>query len=77
MLAPRHDGSARIERKLITDLPYWSVEHASGFTLILGVIAAFPGLMMFMVRGGQRGGAPRRVMLITWQNAPASWRVPA
>jgi hypothetical protein len=36
-----------------------TIGRTAGLVLLLGVIATFPGLMMFWVRGGQRGGAPR------------------
>jgi hypothetical protein len=29
------------------DLPYWSIEHTSGFSLTLGVVAFFVGAAMF------------------------------
>lgn len=38
---------------------FWTVERAAGLVLILGVVATFPGLLMFGLRGGHRGGAPR------------------
>jgi hypothetical protein len=40
-------------------LPYLSVTRAAGLMLLLGDIIVFPGLMMFWIRGGHRGGAPR------------------
>jgi hypothetical protein len=33
-------------------------ERAAGLFLVLGSIIQLPGLMMFLMRGGQRGGAP-------------------
>ena len=47
--------------------PYWTAERVAGLVLILGVITAFIGLMMFWVRGGQRGGAPRSRAHYVWE----------
>ena len=41
------------------DLQLWSTGRIAGLVLILGVAATFPGLLMFGLRGGHRGGAPR------------------
>ena len=36
-----------------------TIGRTAGLVLLLGVFVTFPGLMMFLLRGGHRGGAPR------------------
>lgn len=51
------------------DLLFSSMERAAGFILILGNVAALPGLMMFWIRGGHRGGAPRSRAHFVWERS--------
>lgn len=37
---------------------YWDIARAAGALLVLSAVAAFPGLMMFWLRQGHRGGTP-------------------
>ena len=50
-------------------LPYWTVERVAGFVLVLGDVVVFPGLMMFWIRGGHRGGAPRSRAHYVWERS--------
>jgi hypothetical protein len=54
-------------RTAMIDQPWWSSEHVTGLVLVLGSVAALPGLMMFWVRGGHRGGAPRSRAHFVWE----------
>lgn len=40
------------------DPRFWSIARAAGFALVLSTAVQFPGLLMFWIRGGQRGGLP-------------------
>ncbi len=42
------------------DPVFWTIERAAGLMLVLGNVVLFPGLMMFWIRGGHRGGKPPR-----------------
>jgi hypothetical protein len=48
-------------------LPYWTIERVAGLMLLLGDVIVFPGLMMFWIRGGHRGGAPRSHAHYVWE----------
>lgn len=41
------------------DLGNWSYAGAAGLLLLLGSLSGLPGLLMFGLRGGHRGGAPK------------------
>ena len=60
---------ARLRKKLMIDPQYWSIERAAGFVLVLGNVALLPGLMMFWIRGGHRGGAPRSHAHFVWERS--------
>ena len=51
----------------MTGLPFWTIERVAGLMLLLGDIIVFPGLMMFWIRGGHRGGAPRSHAHYVWE----------
>ncbi len=48
---------------------YWTIGHAAGLVLVLGSVAAFPGLVMFWLRGGHRGGAPQSRAHFVWERS--------
>ena len=41
------------------DSLYWSMARAAGLFLVLVAVATLPGFLMFWLRRGHRGGAPR------------------
>ncbi len=49
------------------DFQYRTIERAAGLVLVLGNAALFPGLMMFWIRGGHRGGAPPSSAYFVWE----------
>jgi hypothetical protein len=49
------------------DPRFWSIERVAGFVLILSTIVVFPGLMMFWIRGGERGGQPPTAAYYAWE----------
>lgn len=49
------------------DPHFSSLARAAGLFLILGVVAVFPGLMMFWIRAGHRGGAPPTRAYYLWE----------
>lgn len=49
------------------DPRFWSSERAAGFVLILSTAVQFPGLLMFWIRGGQRGGLPPTPAYYVWE----------
>jgi hypothetical protein len=51
------------------DPRFWSIERAAGFVLVLGNVAVLPGLMMFWIRGGHRGGAPPSPAYYVWERS--------
>ncbi len=51
------------------DPRFWSIERAAGFFLVLGNLVLLPGLMMFWIRGGQRGGAPPSPAYFVWERS--------
>ncbi len=51
------------------DLQYWSIERVAGLVLVLCSVANFPGLMMFWIRRGHRGGAPRSRAHFIWERS--------
>lgn len=53
----------------MTDSPFWGIERAAGFVLILGSVAFLPGGMMFWIRGGPRGGAPPSPAYFAWERS--------
>jgi len=46
-----------------------SIEHAAGSILVLANISMFPGLIMFWIRGGQRGGQPPSHAYYVWERS--------
>jgi hypothetical protein len=51
------------------DPRFWTIERAAGFFLVLSSIVLFPGLMMFWIRGGHRGGAPPSPAYFVWERS--------
>jgi hypothetical protein len=51
----------------MAELPFWTTERVAGLMLLLGDVIVFPGLMMFWIRGGHRGGAPRSHAHYVWE----------
>jgi hypothetical protein len=51
------------------DPQFWSIERAAGFILVLGNVALLPGLLMFWIRAGHRGGAPRSPTHFAWERS--------
>lgn len=51
----------------MADPRFWSIERAAGFVLVLGTAVQFPGLLMFWIRGGQRGGLPPTPAYYAWE----------
>ncbi len=51
------------------DPQFWSVDRAAGALLLLGSMVLFPGLIMFWIRGGQRGGAPPSRAYYVWERS--------
>ncbi len=49
------------------DQSFWTIGRAAGALLILSNIVVFPGVMMFWMRGGQRGGAPPSPAYYVWE----------
>jgi hypothetical protein len=48
---------------------FWSTDHAAGLALVLGNIVLFPGLMMFWIRRGYRGGSPPSPAYFVWERS--------
>jgi hypothetical protein len=40
------------------DAQFWTMERFAGLCLIMSNLATFPGLLMFWIRAGHRGGTP-------------------
>jgi hypothetical protein len=51
------------------DVSFWSITRTAGLILILCFIFQFPGLMMFWLRGGVKGGAPRSQAHFIWERS--------
>ena len=49
------------------DLQYFNLEHTAGLILVLAEVVLFPGVMMFWLRGGLRGGEPRSRAHFFWE----------
>lgn len=49
------------------DPRFWSIERVAGFVLILSTMVVFPGLMLFWIRGGERGGQPPTAAYYAWE----------
>jgi hypothetical protein len=49
------------------DPRWWSPERVAGFALTLGSAVQLPGLLMFWIRGGQRGGQPPTPGYYAWE----------
>jgi hypothetical protein len=49
------------------DKDLWSVERVAGVLLVLGFFVFLPGGVMFMLRGGTRGGAPPTPVYFVWE----------
>ena len=47
--------------------PFLTIERVAGLMLLLGVVIVFPGLMMFWIRGGHKGGKPRSHAHYLWE----------
>jgi hypothetical protein len=45
----------------------WAFEQAAGIFLLLGCASVFVGVMMFWIRGGQRGGSPPNRAYFVWE----------
>lgn len=53
---------------------FWSIDHTTGLILVLSNIVLLPGLMMFWLRRGHKGGAPRSPAHYAWERAfIAAW----
>jgi hypothetical protein len=48
---------------------FWTIEHTAGLILILCNIAQFPGLIMFWLRNGMKGGLPRSRAHFIWERS--------
>lgn len=46
---------------------FWSIGHAAGLFLVLSSVVVFPGLMMFGIRRGHKGGAPPSAVYYAWE----------
>lgn len=51
------------------DPRFWSIERAAGLSLVLGDVALLPGVLMFWIRGGYRGGAPSSPAYYVWERS--------
>ena len=51
------------------DQRFWSMERAAGSFLVLGFVALLPGIVMFLIRGGIRGGAPPSPAFFVWERS--------
>ena len=51
------------------DLQYWSIERAAGSCLVLGFVALLVGVLMFLSRGGLRGGTPPSRAYFVWERS--------
>jgi hypothetical protein len=51
------------------DLQFLSIARAAGVVFVLSSVAVFPGLMMFWIRGGHRGRAPRSRTHFVWERS--------
>lgn len=51
------------------DLHFWGVGRAAGFILVLSVLVQWPGLIMFWLRAGHKGGAPRSRAHFVWERS--------
>ena len=48
---------------------FLTTDGAAGLVLILGSVVLFPGVMMFWIRGGHRGGAPQSQAHFVWERS--------
>lgn len=51
------------------DLPSWSVERAASLILVLSSLVQGPGLIMFWLRAGHKGGEPRSRAHFVWERS--------
>lgn len=51
----------------MNEVIYWSIERTAGLMLLLGIVLALPGLMMFWIRGGMIGGLPPSPIYYAWE----------
>lgn len=51
------------------DPQFSNLARAAGLFLVLGNVAVFPGLIMFWIRGGHRGGAPPSPAFFIWERS--------
>jgi hypothetical protein len=51
------------------DPRFWSIERATGFVLVLSNVALLPGLIMFWIRDGHRGGPPPSPAYFMWERS--------
>jgi hypothetical protein len=51
----------------MNDLQFLSVAKDAGWLLVSSVVVQLPGLLMFMFRDGQHGGAPRSPLHYAWE----------
>jgi hypothetical protein len=58
------------------DLPFLSFDHVAGLILVLSNLVQLPGLIMFWLRAGHKGGAPRSPTHYAWERTfIAAWVV--
>jgi hypothetical protein len=51
----------------MVDKGLWSIERAAGLLLVMGLFVFMPGGVLFMLRGGTRGGAPPSPAHFVWE----------
>ncbi len=51
------------------DQRFWSIERATGSFLVLGFVTLLVGVLMFLSRGGLRGGAPPSQAYFVWERS--------
>lgn len=51
------------------DPQYWTITHSAGLILALCNIVQFPGLIMFWLRNGMKGGLPRSRAHFVWERS--------
>jgi len=48
---------------------FWSVDRVAGFILVLSFLVLMPGLIMFWLRAGHKGGKPRSRAHFVWERS--------
>lgn len=51
------------------DQRFWDAARVAGLFLVLGAVADGPGVVMFWIRGGHRGGAPPSPAYFVWERS--------